>query len=422
MFQRTMLQWNDLHPYNAIHVVRIPAAFDSERLARAVNGTLAAHGLTGLTLDRGRGTYEYRGGPVTCEIRILAAGDRHRAPCEEIERQLNTPFIQGESFNPFRFFAVPEPAAVSLGLVYFHAIADAEAIVLLLRDIVTAYLHPGEPSRPQPFNLHPPYRDGLFSRPGLLAGKIAALPVHIRNMRHTCRLVCRDVQDLTTAFTFFTLGSEDLKSLVTTAKAWDVKLNDLFLALLVNSLSPTTHWRLGDPKRRHISIGCIVNLRKETGLAGRRAFGLFLGSWLVTHGLPEGTTLQQLAGDIRRQTLALKQRRLYLSPSLDMVLSCLLLPRFSPPQRIKVYRKNYPLWGGITNLNLNSLWERPPGEKAPDYFRAVSAGPVTPLVLSVTTAGDAVNIGISYRPVFFDRPAVEQLKARFVEMVKQLQP
>ena len=89
---------------------------------------------------------------------------------------------------------------------------------------------------------------------------------------------------------------------------------------------------------------------------------------------------------------------------------------------MKAYRKNYPLWGGITNLNLNSVWECPPGEKPPDYFRAVSTGPATPLVLSVTTVGDRVNLAITYRTSFFSGPGIEQVKTAFLDMVKQLSP
>ena len=39
-------------------------------------------------------------------------------------------------------------------------------------------------------------------------------------------------------------------------------------------------------------------------------------------------------------------------------------------------------------MNLNSLWPGNEAAPTPDYFRAVSTGPVTPLVLSVSTAGD----------------------------------
>ena len=112
-------------------------------LAGAVNGTLEIHtGSPALSLGPAS-LREYRGGPVRCEIRTVAAGEHGCAvPHAEIERQINTPFVQGEGFNPFRFFAVPGPDSFTLGIAYFHAIADAEAIVLLLRDMVLAYLSP----------------------------------------------------------------------------------------------------------------------------------------------------------------------------------------------------------------------------------------------------------------------------------------
>lgn len=421
MFQRTMLQWNDLHAYNAVHVVRIPAALDLERLAGAVNGTLEIHGLTGLSLDRHH--YQYHGGPVRCEIRTVAAEENGCAvPPAEIERQINTPFVQGENFNPFRFFAVPGPDSFSLGLVYFHAIADAGAIVLLLRDMVLAYLSPGQRQPPQPFNLYPRCSDGSFLRPGLLARRIAAVPAKIRTMRSTSRPDCRSETDSANGFTLFTLAPASLASLAATAKAWEVKLNDLFLALLMKSLSPLKPERLRRPKRRNLTLGCVANLRQEIAPADGRPFGLFLGSWLVSHELPEGTGLMELAKDIRQRTAAIKRDKLYLAPPLDMVLACHALPWFSAARRLKIYRKNYPLWGGITNLNLNAVWECPPGAQPPDYFRAVSTGPVTPLVLSLTTVGNGVNLAITYRTSFFSGPAIEQVKTAFREMVKQLNP
>ena len=41
-----MLEWNKLHPYNAVHVVRIPEALDLERLRSAITATLEGKGLT----------------------------------------------------------------------------------------------------------------------------------------------------------------------------------------------------------------------------------------------------------------------------------------------------------------------------------------------------------------------------------------
>src|SRR5258706_5371868 len=58
-FQKTMLQWNDVHPYSAVHVVQIAGRLDEERLRKGIQATLAARGLTHLSMDRAKGTYSY---------------------------------------------------------------------------------------------------------------------------------------------------------------------------------------------------------------------------------------------------------------------------------------------------------------------------------------------------------------------------
>ena len=136
-FQRAMLDWNELHPYNAVHVVRVPAALDLPRLREAIQETLAGLGLTNLAVDRDGGAFQYGGGPVVSEITLIEDGSPAGSSlATEIERQLNAPFPRSESFDPFRFFVVPGPASFSLGLAYFHPVADAEAIVWLLKRMV----------------------------------------------------------------------------------------------------------------------------------------------------------------------------------------------------------------------------------------------------------------------------------------------
>ena len=50
-------------------------------------------------------------------------------------------------------------------------------------------------------------------------------------------------------------------------------------------------------------MGCIVNLRKDLGVDSRRTFGLFLGSFMVTHEVPEGMSLRELRALARREAL-----------------------------------------------------------------------------------------------------------------------
>src|SRR4030095_99374 len=97
-----MLDWNDAHPYNAVHVVRIPALFELQRLRSIIEHKLEYRGLARLNLDRQKGTYHHGGGPANCEIEVVATGvDRQSTLTVEIERQLNARFTPGEAFNPY---------------------------------------------------------------------------------------------------------------------------------------------------------------------------------------------------------------------------------------------------------------------------------------------------------------------------------
>jgi hypothetical protein len=428
-FQLSMLQWNDLHPYNAVHGARVPGSPDLDRLQRVITGTLEGKGLTGLALDRHAGTYEYRGGPASVEIRLTPTAGRAGAPAAdpafgdwapglaaEIERQLNTPFALEAPFTPFRFVVAVERQAFSLCLVYFHPVADGESIVFLLKEMVEAYRAGHNPGLGSPIERYPASRDNLLRHdPGVLARKLASLPRSIRNMRSTCRPHYRDAGDPGNKFTFFSLSPQSLGGLIQAAKSWNVTLNDLFLALLLQAISPLASGRTPAARRRNLSLGCIVNTRRDLGLDGRRDFGLFLGSFVVHHEVPPGIGLAELARDIGRQTFAIKQRRLYLGTALELTFGRRLVALFSEARRRKLYQKHYPLWGGLTNMNLNTLWPQSDQVRPVAYFRAVSTGPATPLVASITTVGPMATAGLTYRSTVFGAPEIERIKACFLD-------
>lgn len=420
-FQRTMLHWNDLHPYNAVHVVRIPQALDPEPLTHAINGTLEATGLTNLVLNRSQGIYCYQGGPMRTEIKLVSTGGNAQAAlAAEIEDQLNRGFTYDGTFNPFRFFIVPEAGGFFLGVVYFHAVADAESLVHLLKRIVDAYRET-KPAAASGLEIHPQRRDNLLlRRPWLCMRKLAGLPAQIRNLRSSYRVAYRDASDGHIGFTFLSLPSDELRQLITVAKSRNVTVNDLLLALLMKCLCPLATGRKESSKRRKLSVGCIVNTRKDLALDSPRTFGLFLGSFVVTHEVPEDIGVVELAGEIQRQTAAIKQQQLYLGAGLELAIANRLLSFYSTERRKKLYQKHYPLWGGLTNMNLNTLWAQSEGKPATDYFRAVSTGPVTPLVLSVTTVGDRMNVGLTCRTTVFSAAAMATMKDNFLQLVRSL--
>ena len=421
IFQRTMLGWNEQHPYNSVHVAQVFAPLDAPRLAAAINRALQSRGIGSLVLDAERGKFTYRSGGADCEIKKVDAGENPLAElAAEVARQLNTPFPHRQEFNPIRFFLQPGNDFFLLGLVFFHAACDGTAAVELLAGIVDAYL--GEPVPAPALNLYPPNHDAiLFRDPGLFVSKVAAMVADFFALRSVRRVPGGAAPDPATAVTFFSLPAAEWAALQGAGKAWAVTINDLFLALLLQSFArqwpppPTSH-------RTKLAVGCIVNLRTEPGLVANSTFGLFLGSLVVTCEPQPGTNLRELAQLVCQQTARIKRRRLAAATALEIRFARWVRGFYSPERQRKFYLKHYPLWGGISNLNLEALWPRTANQPRVAYFRAVSPGPVTPLVLSITTFGDGVNLGLAYRRAVFSDAQVTQIKRDFLAAVRDLSP
>jgi hypothetical protein len=376
-------------------------------------------GLTGLRLDARNRDFDYCGGPASVELKVVAAGDSADASLRaEIERQINTRFARDGQFTPFRFFALQDGATFWLGVAYFHAVADAESVVRLLGEFVEDYLTDVAVKRER-WERYARIVDRRPWRPGLWLRKLMVVGSQLRAMRRSNRPYCGDFDDMRNAVELFNLGSEDLAKLKAASRAFGVTLNDLFLALLMRALAPMALAQRR-PGRELLALGCIVNARRDLGEKRSDVFGLALGSFTVAHGAPEAGGIDGLAGEIFRQTRRLKQGGLYLANSLELRLTLRLLSFFSTNWRRRFYAKNYPLWGGVTNMNLSDFQKRSPATAPTDYFRAVSTGPATPLVLSLTTFGGRVNCSITYRTSFFSAEQIATARERFLAAARGL--
>lgn len=412
-----------MHAYNATHVVQLRGKPDRGLIQKTIETALRIRGLTGLSLDRKAGTYCYDGESLQVEIKYLPEQVNSFQVIEkEIQHQLNTPFVVEDGFNPFRFFIGSQGDSFFLGTTYFHPMADAEAVSTLMRDIVSDYTGSPASGAPQTYDCHPARHDRVVrSHPGVVARNLLAAPSSFRTMRRSFRPPIRDADDLNVRFTFMPLTEKVLPAMIKQSKSWGVKVHDLLLALLMKALSPIAAGRFHETRRRNISLGSIVNVRRDYDLNGERVFGLFLGSYFVSHPVSEGVSLKQLAADIRLQTLRIKRRKLYLASPLELAFAGFVMDLYSTSRQKKFYPKNHPLWGGITNMNMNPSWEKCSTDAPINYFRAVSTGPVTPLVLSATSFKKSMNLGITYRSTVFTSEEIERLKTELLRGLQSIQ-
>jgi len=422
LFQTAMLRWRELHPYNAVHVARVPIPFERGRIEAVIAEQLCEAGLTGFVVDRTHRRYDYRGGPATVELDVLAAGDDADATIRaEIERQLNRPFPADGALTPFRFFVRDDGGEFRLGLAYDHFVAGGDSIVVLLNDIVRGYSGVAV-DHPKP-NLYPAtFRPMVVRNAGALMRRLSALSRVVANCRRGVRPRYRDHADGANGFEFVTLPAPAASALGAKARALGVTFNDLVIAIILKAVARHVESKRRSGRRQEIAVASIVNLRHECGFGEREAFGQFLSSMRISHGVPDAASLESLAQDIHRETARFKKEKLYLQMLLAMRINAIVWWFLDTERRQHLYAKAYPVMAGLTSLNVDALWQAgwPSGEPR-DYLRAVPTGPLAPLVVAATTSGNALAFGLSYRRTAFTAPEVVRIASYIAASVRSLQ-
>jgi NRPS condensation-like uncharacterized protein len=425
LFQATMLRFRELHPYVAVHMVGVTCALDAARLKLRIERRLETAGLTGLALDPRRKRFEFRGGPAAVELSILAGGEDPRAVAQaEIERQLNCPFPREGVFMPFRFFAVDSGttsgANFQLGIAYDHFIAGGDSIAVLLEKLATDYESGAEEPVPWTPRRYPRTYSRLFLRHlGYALRGLARLPSMVASCRRSCRAPCRTDSAATNAFLSFRVAPPEFAALLRTARDWGVTLNDLFLAMLLLALVPIAPNRTAARTRNELGIASIVNLRAEFESDASDTFGQFLASLRVSHPVPREIGLRRLAVAIHSETERIKTGKLYLQTLLALAWVALVWRFLGSERRRRFLAKHYPIWVGVTSLNIDRLWrgKRVPGA-SPEYTRAVPTGPLAPMVFAVTTFRGAMQLGISFRSADMSRETAERVATAFLGQIR----
>ena len=423
LFQAMMLRWRELYPYSAVHTLRVSTTLDVGRLEHAIAGTLEARGLTGLEIDIRRRCYVWQGGPATQRVHVVAAaGHPGEALDHEMERQLNMPFAADGSVDPFRFFAVGGASSFHLGLAYDHVVAGGDSIARLLKSIAERYDDASRPVTQPPSPYAPTYAKLFWRERRAFLGGLGTLPKLAADCRCAVRPRYASAEDGYNGFIRFRIDPLGHAALTRAAAAWQVSLQDLFLAMTLLGLSPLSPGRTNASRRREIAVASIVNIRGELGSEAAHAFGPCLASFRVAHPVPAESSLRELALAVRAQKERIKQRKLYLQTLLAMAVAGLEWRFLSREQRARFFAKHYPVWAGVTPLNLNPIWsEEGENRGPPEYIRAVSTGPLAPMIVALTSGGSTINAGISFRTTVYSREAVERLAAGMLDSIARLE-
>ncbi len=396
LFQRTMLRWRSLAPYNAVHAAEVAGAFDRERVAGAIAAVIARRGIGTHALDARARRFAWSPEvPAPLALTVVADdGARDAALAAQIARDLNEPFPAGQ---PMRFFAVTAPARYVLGIAYDHYVAGGDSVAGLLGEIVDR-LSPGMPTPvPAPPALYPPTYTQLWRTHGrALVRAATAMPALVREVGRAMRPRDRDVTATRNDYALFRIEGDELGGLKARARATGVTLHDLILAVLLTVVAPIAGTRRIGTRRPDIAVAAIVNIRRDMGAAHAQDFGQFLASLRVVHPVPATATLDDLARDVGAVTRTHREQRLYLRTLFGLFYGGVAWPFLSPSRRRWFYAKHHPAWAGVSMLGVDAAW---PARVSParHYTRGVSTGPQTPAVLAISQTADALSFGVSWR-------------------------
>ena len=422
IFQRAMLRWRELHPYNAVHVVRVDSPLDAARLTRDIDTVFDHRGLTGLVLDAAHQRYAYTGGASHTALEILPGGvDPAEVLRAAIERGINARFAASGQTRPFKFFAIDEKTRFHVGVAYDHVMAGGDSIVGLLADIVLRYMDAGALA-PAP-SLYPATCGPMLMRhAGYVLAGLAAVPGALSSTRRSLRPRYPHGDDRHNAFATMRIEKKGVDALARASRAWGVTRADLMIALLMKAIAPLAGDGRHKKRRREIGIAWIVNIRREFGTSLRESFGQFLSSYRCAHPVPEGAALRDLARDVHRETAKVRRRKLYLVTLLALAGLGFLWRWLSPRQKGSVDAKNYPAWAGLTPLDVDAVWREASGAAAPaEYLRAVSTGPASPLIVAATSVGGTLNLGFSYRTAAYTPEDIARIAAALINEVNNLE-
>lgn len=424
IFQRTMLQWDCFHPYNAVILMKLPCRLNRERLRASLNTVIERFGIGTLSFDRVRGTYKYLDGQPQVELRVvLGGGDCRQSVCNEVGLQLNRRFVGKEGMvAPLRFFVVDADGFFYLGLVFFHVIADGFSICRVIRDIVCCYRGEAHPPGVQPPDLYPETYIDLFKRrPLLFFLKGLTLPAFVSGLRRACKpFAMYHTHDQSVAYHSMTCDCQFATALIAVAKKWGVTQHDIFLAIIFKVIAPFVPLKKVTDRKRKIALGSVINISRDLGIDLSRSFGVFLSSFTVSHAGPAGRSLEALARDVHTATSGIKKRRTYLMTLFEQWVGLKWMPVLPREQQIKFYPKNYPLWAGVTNLNYAALLDNAPGTEGIVLSVAAPTGPNCPVVFAITRGKEMIDIGLSYRVEVFTRDEIEKIEVDLLRYTREI--
>jgi hypothetical protein len=389
IFQKLMLQWEGLHPYNGIQLLRLGGGRpEMADLSGAWIRASAAVGMGGAFrtdhtwwLDRRSAVVE----PVSIE------GADEVAAVEGLGVWLNRRFAEGEV--PVIPLVVRVPGAWMMGLAYRHYVADSVTVRRWIhawwRELNGQPLAWSERQAIRAVGYHRAFAgSGGFSMvKGLLdTGRVMGDMARAQRLTGPYECSAQHVLHLGQV-----AGGRDL---LRSAREVGAKVTDVLLAVV--GLAAMRHGPMKRSSNRdHLALGSIIDLRP---LARRDlGDGLYLGYTNCLLGPSFTGSVAAAVRCIARQSYVQRQTG-QAGGSMFRMAAALAGGRVFRGKRLyEFYRKRMPLAAGLSNVNLTGSWVERECPTGTGYLRVSPVGPTMPIVLASTTCEGAMGVTLTYR-------------------------
>ncbi len=415
-----MLRISDLTPYNAVHAVPLNPTLDKAQLGQAIERVIQHLGLGIPEFSHDRQSVHF----IPMQHPILIENRSHIL-ADHMAHEMNTPFARNAL--PLRFCMIALDSHTYFTVTYNHWIADAYSIIKLIEAI---FLIATEKQWPGTLTLNAPemaqcfptiYGKRLFYYRYLpLLGKIV-------QYAHAYRTPIANIESTTSGCCHYFFSEQDLFRLLQVCKAQHITLNDLFITVLAQIFGKLTAQnrrqlrpRFLKPKRNHLVISVISNIRKQSSLSLTHRFGVFLGFFSLFIQEPERYSFNHLQHMIAAKTQAFKRNNTAVKQSVSFKIQNKRWDNARTQRsQYRLFSKTLPITVGISNLSLDR--DRDARSDLYDhYIRCSPTAMVCPMVFNITTQNNQMSLVVSYRKACYTDDEAAAIQAQFITATKEL--
>jgi len=421
-FQKVMLHWSELHPYNAAHVYKIAGPLRLGKLEEAIADAYWFNGFGAVEIDEDGVSYHHEPDEAT-EILVLRGGDGPEAVLAgELTRNLNRPFDRPRC-QPIRYSVIDaSPWAHYVVATYDHWVADSVAARLILRHVLGRYCGLAIPENETPVDLYGgTYRDAFSRQLGgarVAAAAARAVTQWIQS-RSCARVAYASAGQMALQCELRRVGPEAVARLRQFARSLGATVHDVILAALGRAMADFLP-RRSRRQTPEVALGTIVDTRADAEADLANSLGTFLGYYVVRCRPETSAGLGDLVQRVAEATQPIKAGRRYLDSLVNMQIINAIWPRLCNATKPHFMRKVLPLLAGVSNVFLRDTWiERQGATRILDYLRVAPTGPSIPLVLAPTTVAGHMNIGVTYRITGFTRAKIDGILDAFMDQIER---